>query len=361
MRITLSTAQQSRIPKVLGGCVNDLPSLASYINEAQERLIKAGGETGWWGGWAKVVFQISRADPYIVLPRQFARAINLDVCRTPIKIQNSFFEFLYAGVGLQSRDDLLATQTGRDWCGIFAGFERNNVPTTRTLTPTNQLLRVYYTDARDQGRRVLIGPSKDQNGNYIYSQDGNNPVNGFYLTLAAPFTTSQMIVTDIEGIQKDPSYGDVLIYQVDATTGNQVLLSRYAPYETTPSYRKYFINRLPCGCCCHTAGNNCTCTDPDPFLPVTALVKYEYVPANLSTDFLVIGNIPALKEECLSIRYGEMDSPASVPLSERHHLKAIKLLNDELRHYLGELVPAIGFSPWGTAKLQRPLLAVRTG
>ena len=69
MRITLSSALQSRIPQAVGLCPDDVGGVASYINEAQQRLINAAGETGFWGGWYATVFNVTRANPYITCPR----------------------------------------------------------------------------------------------------------------------------------------------------------------------------------------------------------------------------------------------------------------------------------------------------
>lgn len=205
MKTTLGQVRLSRLPQVIGTVSNNLPEIAAYVNQAQQQLINAGGETGWWGGWQKVVFNVCRSHPYITLPRQFARIINMDVCRFPIRIQNEFYEMLEAGVGLQDFNRC------QDWCGTLEGYERGVWPTMRDLTPTNKLLRVYITDERDVASRILIGPCKDQNGNYIYSQDGLNSVNGFYMSFAQPFTTSESIITEIGGIYKDATFGDVLV------------------------------------------------------------------------------------------------------------------------------------------------------
>lgn len=352
MRTILNQLRQSRLPQAIGRCANDLPEIAAFTNQAQQVLINAGGETGWWGGWEKVVFQVTRCNPYITLPRKYARAINLSVCKFPIRLQNEFYELLPDGIGLQ---DFCSIKGRTDWCGAIEGYERGTVVSMVDLTPTNQYLRVYFTDPRDVGKRILIGPAQDQNGNFIYTQDGNPSVNGFYLTLAAPFTTSAFIVTAFSGIAKDATYGDVLLYQVDATTGAQVLLSRYAPDEITPAYRRFFINKLPCSCnVVQVPQSPCVTGATTPgVVQITALCKLEFIPANRDTDFLIIGNIPALIEECKAIRYSDMDEPNSVQLEAKAHAKAIKYLNDELRHYMGELSPAVNLKPFGTATLRR--------
>ncbi len=218
------------------------------------------------------------------------------------------------------------------------------------LTPSNQLVRIYPTDPADIGKRILFSGATDQNGNAIYSQDGISSVDGFFLDLQSPFTTSSFIVTGWNQIVKDQTEGDVLLTQVDSSSGAEVTLSRYAADETNPAYRRYYINKLPCSCC----PPGVTPTAPG-IVIVTAMCKYEFIPVQRDTDPLLIGNIPALIEEAQAINYSSMDSPNAAGQEAKHHAKAISLLNAELRHYLGELMPAVSFAPFGTARLERVL------
>jgi len=348
VRRTFRDFRLSRGPQVLGDCASNISDLLNFVNEAQERLINVGGESGWWGGWTKVAFTVSRTNPFITLPPQYARIINLDVCRFPIRIQNEFYEELDAGIGLR------IPNTVSDWCGALEGFERGVVSTTFDVTPQNQFLRIYFTDPSDgqAAANVIFSGALDQNGNAIYSQVGNAQIQGLFLTLPAPggpvtFTQSAFIVTGWNSIQKDVTNGDVLLTQVDATTGNEVSLSRFAAWETNPAYRRYYINSLPCTCCPTTN----TGILPQN-LTVTAMCKYEYVPVARDSDPLIISNIPALIEETQAIKYSSMDSPNAAGQELKHHRRAVKLLQDEMRHYLGELMPAVNFAPFGTAKLE---------
>lgn len=335
MRTTLQQAAQSRIPKVLGLCDGDLARLAEYINEAQQILIGVAGEDGFWGGWAKVAFNVSRTDPYITMPSEFARMIAVDVCRAPVKIQNEWYEFLEAGIGLQ-----IPCENG---CQTLQTYERGSVPTAYDLTATNQKLRVYLTNGADVGKSIVFSGAKDQNGNGVYTTDGNNQIVGLKMAMDLPFVTSGFVITSFTGIQKDQTYGDVVVKQVDATTGVESLLVRLKPYEMTPSYRRYYFGGLPRFCCNNT----------EQPLQVTAMCKYEFIPVSQPTDFLLIGNIPALKAQCQAIRHGEMDDPTSRALAIADHREAVILLNQELTHYMGTVRPAINVAPWGTAHLRR--------
>lgn len=306
---------------VLGVCRDDLTELASYINEATQRLIDASGETGFWGGWYRTVFNVECDNPYITLPREIARIAGADICRTPININNQWYEFLEAGPGLQTDSECS--------CGTLALYDRGNYPTAHVPTTTNKYLRAYVTNASDVNRRILISGAVDQNGTRIYTQDGLNPVDGFYMVLNQPFVTSSMIVTSFSGIIKDATFGDVILKEVDATTGVERLLSRFGPDEINPTYRRYFIKSLP------------KPIAPATTVQVEVMAKLEYIPLVRGTDFLLIGNIPALKEECMSIKHAEVETPESKAMSILEHKTAIKLLNAELTHYLGKQRPAI--------------------
>jgi hypothetical protein len=349
MRTKLSDISASRIPDVLGACADDFPKLSSYINQATQQLIIAAGENGFWGGWHKVVFNVTRTDPYITLPPQYARMISMDVCRRPVPIQNEHYEFLEFGIGLQVPCENESPFLGYK-CGTLQGFDRNVVNTAYDLTPTNQYLRIYITDARDIGAKFLISGALDANGVGIYTNDVNLQVDGFYLLGDQPFATSSSIVTSFQAFSKPVTYGDVLLYQVDATTLEEVLLSRYTPQETNPTYRRYFIKSLPCGCCQSP-------TNPG-YAQVTTLLKVEYQPVINPSDFLIIGNIPALKAECQSIRFSEIDNATSEALSVKKHEDAVALLNAELKHYIGALKPAINVAPYGSAKLENQQIGI---
>lgn len=331
----------SRIPQLIGVCQDNIPAIAASVNEAQERLILEGGETGWYGGWEKVLFTATRANPYITLPREYCKAINLAVCRHPIRLYNQFYTVLPGGPGLPP-SPLCAT----DWCGNLEGYDAGTVPTMVDL-PATSFLRLYASDPADiaSAKRILI-TCLDANGQQVYSQDGFAQVNGFFLTAESPFIDSLFTVSKIQAVQKDETLGNFILKAVDPTTGVETTLSTYGPTETTTAYRRYQITALPPGCCCSGV---CATTAT---VQITALCKLEYIPVAVDTDYLIIGNVPALTEECQSMRFAEMDDPKSMAKAEYHHKRALKQLNSELRHYLGDQVPSISVDIWENAPLQ---------
>lgn len=340
--LRLKDVRESRIPESVGCCQADQAKLIDYVNEAQQRLLFKGGEVGWWGSWAKVVFNVdSQADPFITLPRNIARLINLDVCRRPVRIQNEFYEFLEAGVGLQPLTN--CGGNAQHGCNLLETYDRGTFPTFSDLVPPNKRLRFYITDQADVGRRVLV-QGTDQNGTTIYSLDGVDEVTGIYLGFTMPFVDTPFDITTLTGLQKDFTVGQVKVFEVDMTTGTQRLILTMEPGEEVAGYRRYFLNGLPRNCC---DPNNPAVTT----VQVTAMAKLAFIPVSVDPDYLIIQNLAALKEACQSVRFGEMDDSLSAGQKAVHMREAINLLNGELRHHLGKEMPAINFAPWGTAKL----------
>lgn len=332
--LRLKDLRQSRIPEAIGACAADNGKLIEIINEAQQRLVFAGGETGWWGSWAKMVFNITDiTNPFITLPRNIARIINLDICRRPVRIQNEFYEFLEAGVGLKPGCE----------CNSLETFDRGMFPTFSDIVPPNKRLRFYITDAADIGRRVLV-QGTDQNGTIIYSLDGIDEVTGIYVSFTQPFVDTPFDITTLTGLQKDFTVGQVKVFEVDTVTGVSRLILTMEPSEEVAGYRRYFLNGLPSNCCGATLPAPAT-------TQVTAMAKLALIPVAVDSDYLLISNIAALKEECLAVKFGENDDSTSAGLAALHHRKAINLLNGELVFWLGKERPAVNFAPFGTAKL----------
>jgi len=191
------------------------------------------------------------------------------------------------------------------------------------------------------GKRVLL-QGLDSSSVPIYTTDVQNRVMGEFVSLNTTPAQSTFLFSQINGIQKDQTDGQVHIYQHDPDTGEEILLLTMQPTETTASYRRYYFNALPCNCC-----------GSDQTLPVqvTAIAKLDLIPVQVDTDYLLIQNLEAIIEECASIRYSEMDSPTAKAMSVERHKLAVGFLNGELCHFIGKDSVAVGFNPFGSARL----------
>lgn len=332
--------QNSSLPSAVGLCSSDLPGLLSMLNEATQRLITAKemGDTGWHGMYLPIVFNIDPFNPYVVTPREIARLDNIDICGHPIKVNNQFAEYLLFGDGLQKPP----CNVGRR-CRPTAAYDRGNVA-TRVAIPAGNIVRVYPSNAADKNKRVFIN-AIDTNGNQITTLDNAVQVNGFFISIDTPFADSAYTLQadGILNIIKDTTLGPVSIYGVDPTTGVQTLLVTLAPSENNPSFRKYFLTNLPSQCF--------TCGSGTGSVQMNAMAVREYVPLTCDTDRLLIGNLPAMKMECMAIRLETMDNSTSKAESLDHHKRAIRYLQGELVKYEGREQPALGFQPFGRARL----------
>lgn len=349
---TVADALASRLPQLIGKCASDVAGVCAYINSATMRLLYARevGDTSWWGSWRELALTISQEQPNITLPFEVARIINLDVCTFPVAVQNGFFEYLRYGAGRWPKSTCVG---GRTPCSPLTAFDRGTFPTFTDIITENKKLRFYLTDSGDVGKRVLA-QYKDSNDIPVRTLDGTVQVLGEFLTLVAPFVDSTFEVwptRGILGIQKDVTLGRVSIYEVDTVTAEETLISFMEPGETTASLRRYYVSGLPRNCCNVT---DSTSTD----VQVTAMVKLEYVPVSVVTDYLLVPNIEALIHECQACRFDEMDVPNASQKSVEHHTKAIRLLQGQMVANEGTQQPAIIFAPFGNARLIRSGIGV---
>lgn len=341
-RLRLYDLRNSRLPGVLGLCMSDTARLASYVNSAQRRLIlcKEAGEEGWFGTWAEIAFNVSRDQPYLTTSREIARIEAVVACDQPIPINNQLFEYMLFGNGrlpkrFRQCNPNCLTET----------YSRNSVPTFVDLSNAPQYLRAYPTNNGDTSARIFY-QGTDQNNRTLYSMDGADRVKGVFYALEYPFSTTAEQFTGILGIQKDQTIGEVEVFQVDPTTGDEVLLLTMQPSETTASYRRYYFNNLPTSCCPGpTTGSNT--------IQLRGICKLEPLPVYTDTDYLVIQNLEAMIEECASIRYNEVDTTASKQMAQNSHRNAINYLNGELTHYYGKESVAVLVKPYGSADLRK--------
>lgn len=343
MRLRLIDFRLSRGANSVGLCSGNIAEVSDIVNSAQERLITAreSGDAGWFGSWAKVVYNVSASNPYITQARGHARIINTAVCNRAISIQNEWFEELEFGYGIQPNFGCSPSPVG---CQFLEMYDRGFFPTFSDLQK-GKTLRIYTTDASDAGKRVLI-QGTDQNDSIIYGQDGIVPCLGEFVTLEPPFAQFPMTLNSLTGIQKDITTGPLKFYETDSVTGDTRLILTMEPSEEVASYRRYFLNGLPSNCC-----NN-----PNGTAQVTAMVKLDFIPAKADTDWLMFhspGGLEALIAEAQCQRFDGMDSASSDNKMLLKHRQAIGYLQGQLTHFFGKSKPAVVFAPFGSARLER--------
>lgn len=342
-RPTLSQFRAQFPSEALGICQAD-PKVRDYCNDAQERLLldPMCPDEGWYGGWLTMGMTgtVVNGSAYVTTPREICRLIVMAICQEPIHIRNGFYEYLNYGAGLQPKTCTVGQ------CGqTFQAFERDNVYTLSSLNSGAQTIRIYPTDARDTGLRVLV-QGKDANGQVILTTDPGTGLSapGEYLQLAFPFVDSVNTFTTISGLQKDETWGPIQIFQVNPTTLVESALSSMEPTEGQANYRRYLITGIPnVNLCCLSNGT----------FQITAQGKLEFIPVQNETDYLTIPCVPALIEESMSIRFSRMDSAAAATQALVHHGRALALLNGQLDKYFGKTNTAVKVPIFGSNYLTR--------
>lgn len=342
IRPTLSTFRSQWPAEAMGVCQADT-AVSAYCNEAQQRLLidPLCPDEGWANGWVRLnlTATVQFQSAYVTVPQEIVRLIVIDVCRHPIRIRNGFWEFMEFSPGLRPKT---CKANGCD--DEFQAYERDNVPTLTDLVGT-KIVRIYPTDARDVGRRVLL-QGKDQNGMVILTTDPGTgrSASGEYIPLAFPFVDSVNQYSLITGDQKDQTFGPIQMFQVDPATGAELPLSSMEPNEAAGWYRRYLISGIP--------NHNLCCAKPPNPLQIEAQGRLAFKAVQNETDFLTITNTPALIEESMSIRFSRMDSTTAAQMSALHHQRALALLFGELDATYGKTNTAVRVPLFGSQRLR---------
>jgi len=300
MRLTLGMIKQGRTPQALGVCADD-PRLVQWLNEAQERLLNRGR---WYGTVARVMFCVS--DNCVTWPREVATIEAIKLADASVPIRNLWYEFRqFSGPNVP-----------QEWDAAGSSLElvdRGMSPTVSDIRGTNKKVRVYATRAEDEGKRILV-QGRDENGQWIRTNDGGTIVDGEWITLSLTGTDSvNYFDGGITGVQKDVTSYDVLMYQWGGTSVER-LLGRYQPTEVAPMYRRSYIRNMP------YAGSN-------ELTQVEAIVSLQHVPVVTDTDWFIIQNEPALKLGALSVKLEEVGETDRAEIEMR---KAIRELQRQL-------------------------------
>ncbi len=312
-RTTLADVKASRIPSVANMSSSDL-RFVPLINEAQERLVKSGEL--FQGLTQRVQFCVT--DGCIVLPRQIASVESVALCDHPIPMRGKFFEFLETGVGLQGDGDCGSS------CGGNQLLDRGETCCYNDIIGTDKKIKVY-TDVAESASAVITLFGYDENNQWIRTFVGGVWVDGEQVSLSGgPHTTTKNF-SSLTGVIKPITNGAVRLYEYDTVLLTQRDIAVYEPDETNPTYRKMFISGIDCSAGCAGCNENGE-------IQVTVMARLEFIPAKNDTDWMMIGNIPALKAEVQSILKNENNL---VQESLAYHAMAIQTLRQEYRHYNG--------------------------
>lgn len=312
MRRTFSDIQNSLIP-VDVGIISTSNDFLMLMNEVQERLIYMGR---WWGTCAR--FQICATSGCITLPRQIATIETVSICGRNMPIRDFWYRIVQTGIGLRDGPSC--------WPEAQA---QGNFPTFTDISGVTSKLLLVCDIPADAGTQILV-LGYDPNGNWIRTVQNGVWADGEVISLSvSPGTSSVNIFSSITDIQAPGGMdGQWWLYQSDTVSTTQILLGTYQYDETRPSYARYFfpsVSNLTCGS-----------TSTTPVL-IDCIGKLQFVPIVKTTDYMMIGNIPALKEMAMAVdkSRNEESGVGSNEILLSGEVTASRILNAELDHQLG--------------------------
>lgn len=319
MRTKLADAKDpsSGISRVLNLSPTDARWLG-YLNECQRRVVQTGEL--FYGSHARYQFCVT--DGCITWARQIASIEAAAVCNSPITIRSGWFEFLESGYGLQNGGGTCSSGNCNSgpWghCSGQQLYDRGNAVSFADIRGDNKKIKVYADVAEAAGAKILL-QGNDENGNWIRTQVSGVWIDGEQVLISTTPQTSTKFFSSLVAVQKPETNGSVRLYEYDTVLATQRALAVYEPSETNPSYRRSYIGSICPGADCDT-------------VQVTVMAKLEFIPAKVDTDWLLVGNLPALKDMCQSIRMAENNDFAGATQWEA---RAVQALRRELSHYRG--------------------------
>jgi hypothetical protein len=294
---------------VTGGTTN--PALVAITNSACRRLSKRGR----WVGLVQR-YRITVDNAMIVWPRQVSTIDAVAFCNTPGTIRNEWYEFLGHGPG----------QLDCDSCQWYTLVDRGTTSTFKDVTPgqTNRKLRVY-ADVTESSDSYITIQGYDENGNWIRTQLSDETwIDGERILISTTPTLSSKFYAVVTGVYKDETNGVVRVYEYNTTTAANVqVIGYYEPDETTPIYRK---SLLP------GAMDMPTCDDCDA-RQITVMVKLRYIPVVNDNDWLMIGDVDAIK---LAVKAIQKEDANLIGEASAYFQQAVGELEHELREYKGD-------------------------
>jgi hypothetical protein len=313
MRLTLAKAKPA-IARVLGVSTSD-PMVVDMINEATQRLMTRGD-------WRNTVvrYRICTHHAKLTWPRQIETILRANVNSAPITIANKWYEFAQGGPGTLSDDG--APGLVLEDMGEACAFD--------DIIGLDKLLAVKSSEAEDANARILLQGYDDTN-NWVRTHDAltGELVNGEYVSIGPNYSYTTTKFASLTGAIKPITNGTVLIQEYHAGTGSRKPLALYEPDEELPMYRRSRVPML------ESVGGGCdTCVDGQAVLNV--LAKMRFIPVREDTDYVLITNLPALKDMVMAIDKAEKHMMAD---AEYYESRAVRELASELKNHEGGAIP----------------------
>lgn len=304
-RLTLANAKASALADIAAVCPNSAKFI-SLVNEAQELLLKRGN----WENTETLV-KLCLHDRCVTFPRYVLTVLGARFCDgSTATIQNNWYDITMSRGCIDKFS-----------CNSIMS-DRGTAPTYRRIAPDGALIRYYVRNRPDIGKTITIY-GKGVGGMPLQTRDSDgNWTPGITLTAAAPFVSSEVLVTEIQSVVRQATQGMSFLYAYYADDDELKDLAFYEPSETNPRYRQMDIKNW-CGI------NSCEDDNGRRLVQAEFLVKLAFIPVQNDYDFLMIDDLRSLKLAIQGVRAEEANDDV---MAEVKLAKAVKELNLELRN-----------------------------
>jgi len=338
MKVTYSDLQNSRIPAVIGACIDD-PRLLAITNECLERLMYEGH---WHNTTQRVRF--CATDGCITQPPQVATIERVAVCGQPIPIRTIWFEWMEGGSGLRGQRNNSSPPSepcGSNGfsCGPNEAIFRGYFPTFADINPTNKNKKVNLTCdlASDVGKAVLL-LGYNSEGIWIRTEQDGVISDGEVVLLAqGAGTTSNNFFSVLTDVQFNEDRDSIVwAYEFNTDTSLRRMIGTFQAFETRPNYARYFFPGIKSRSNIDESG----CAQ----VLVDAVVKLNFWPVRSPNDYLCVPCLPAIKELAQGVNSAEHepDSVKKVQIIATAMASAKSVLNAQLQHFTGDgIVPSM--------------------
>lgn len=302
------------LSKAVSDC--DRARLTSYTNQATENLLHEGPTHYTIGNFK---FCVNRN--CITWPRQLDAIEGIALCGVPLSIAGSWYEFMGNGPGVIGDGACSTSGSGQGpWCNCSASgvlLPRPEAVTFEDLSGSYRLQIQSTLNEVDSPRILLQG--YDQNNVWIRTQDAGVWVDGEYVTLSTTPALTTNYFSSLVSVIKEESVGTTLVYEY-RSAGVVRLLATYEWDECYPVYRRSYLPMLEQQ---DSDGNYITRS-------IYVRARLRYYPVKNDNDWLLIGNMKALKAEVRAIiKWDDGFDDAG----DSAHARAIRALENEERYY----------------------------
>lgn len=308
MRLNYGNVKNT-IARVLGKHP-DSPEVLDYTNEAQARLLTRGD----WRGTI-VRYRVAVQDAKLTWPRWIEAIRKVNVCGKAQPIASRWYEFVGIGPGNVTDDSLPGLSL----------IDMQEAPIFADISGANKRLHVISNRDEDDDTWICV-QGYNENNEWIRTELNGEEVDGEYIQVGSAGAYSTSVYANIAAVRKDSTVGVVTLSEYEVVDGSPVFapLGRYENDETNPLYRR---SRIP--------GLEFYKNDGEVQVQVQA--KLRHIQIVRDKDWLIIGNLPALKDMVMSIVKAEKNLAEE---SEYYESRAIRELERELaNHHLGETMP----------------------